>query len=1162
MRRRSRASSKLANARSRKAQMPKRRNARTVRHRSSAPDQETEIARLTHELAEARKQLTEAQEQQTASGDVLKVISHSTFDLQAVLDTLVKSAARLCEADMVGINRPRDGAMRFAANFGLPREFEEIAKRNPFVPGRGTVVGRVLLAGKPVQIADVEADPEYTFTEGQRVAGYRTILGVPLEREGESIGVIVLIRTKVQPFTDKQIELAQSFAAQAVIAIENARLLNELRQSLEQQSATSEVLRVISSSPGELKPVFQAMLENAVRVCGAKFGTLYLSEGNGFRTVAMHDVPPAFAELREREPVIVPLPGGGLDQLTKTKQVVHITDYSALPPQSRGRLGDLGGARTVVIVPMFKDNELAGAIVIYRQEVRPFTDKQIALVQNFAAQAVIAIENTRLLNELRQRTDDLTESLEQQTATSEVLKVISSSPGDLQPVFEAMLANATRLCEAKFGALWLCEGDALRTVALNAPPAFAEERQRQPLILPTPETGLGRAVKTKLTVHSADLLAEEHVAPVLAKLAGARTYLAVPMLKDNEVIGAIGIYRQEVRPFTDKQVALVENFAAQAVIAIENTRLLNELRQSLEQQTATADVLRVISSSPGELEPVFQAMLANATRICEAKFGTLFRFEGDAYRAVATHNAPQELTDEYGRHGLRQPTPGGILDRMLRTKQVCHTADYAAESVHGTAARFGGARSIVCVPMVKDNVLIGAFSIYRQEVRPFTDKQIALLENFAAQAVIAIENTRLLSELRESLKQQTATADVLKVISRSTFDLKAVLRTLVESAAHLCEADISNIALPTADDTFQIEADYAQSAALSEELRRQKFKPGPGGVISRTVLSRSKVHILDAQTDPDYQLREALRIGGYHTMLGVPMLREGNIVGVFGLARNTVRPFTEKQIELVATFAAQAVIAIENARLLNELRQRTTDLSESLEQQTATSKVLEVISRSAFDLQAVFETVAESSVRLCGADRAFIYRFDGEFLRVGGWFNTPEKLKDFRSQNPIRPGRSTASGRAAAEHRTIHIPDVLADPEYSDGSKNIEAIRTILSVPILKGDDLLGVVGIYTLEEVRPFTDKQIALVETFADQAAIAIDNVRLLDELRQSLEQQTATADMLKLISRSTFDLRSVLNTLVESAARLCEADITTISRETCRSRLRLPSRSPGLL
>jgi signal transduction histidine kinase len=276
------------------------------------------------------------------------------------------------------------------------------------------------------------------------------------------------------------------------------------------------------------------------------------------------------------------------------------------------------------------------------------------------------------------------------------------------------------------------------------------------------------------------------------------------------------------------------------------------------------------------------------------------------------------------------------------------------------------------------------------------------------------------------------------------------------------------------------------------------------------------------------------------------MLKDKEIAGAIAIYRQQVRPFTDKQIELVKSFASQAVIAIENARLLNELRQRTADLGEALDQQTATSKVLEVISRSAFDLQAVFETVVESSVRLCGADRAFIFRFDGELLRMTAALNNAsQEWREYLAQHPTRPGRDSAAGRAALERRTVHIPDVQVDQEYTFGAKNVEKVRTVLAVPILKGEDLLGVVVIYHLE-VRPFTEKQIALIETFADQAAIAIDNVRLLDELRQSLEQQTATADMLKLISRSTFDLKSVLDTLVESAARLCAADITTISRE----------------
>ena len=379
------------------------------------------------------------------------------------------------------------------------------------------------------------------------------------------------------------------------------------------------------------------------------------------------------------------------------------------------------------------------------------------------------------------------ELLEQQKATAEVLRVISASPGDLKPIFEVILENATRLCRAKFGVLFLCEGDAYRAVAIhNAPSAYVEARRREPLVSMTGTTVIGEVARTKRTIQTADIA--KHPAyrknpqytQLFVKLTGARSFVGVPMLKNDALIGVIGIFRQEVRTFTDKQIELVQNFAAQAVIAIENTRLLNELRQSLEQQTATADVLRVISSSPGELEPVFQAMLENATRICEAKFGTLFRFEEDALHLAGQFGTPPEFVEFQRRRGPFQPEAGTPLDHVIRTKQVSHTADAAANHVQNPVVRLGGARSFVGVPMLKDDVLIGIIAIYRQQVQPFTNKQIALLQNFAAQAVIAIENTRLLNELRESLQQQTATADVLKVISRSTFDLQMVLKTLTE----------------------------------------------------------------------------------------------------------------------------------------------------------------------------------------------------------------------------------------------------------------------------------------------------------------------------------------------------------------------------------------------
>jgi GAF domain-containing protein len=980
MRRRSGAGGEPVKTRRRKTAARKRGNAPKVAVRRSPPaGQETEVARLTRERDEAL-------EQRTATAEVLRIISTSPTEFQAVLEVVVRSVARYCKADDVTLFELDGQDLREAAHWGAAPHLEGFR----FPCTRGSVAGRIVLERKPVHVIDLQAEAE-DFPEGSAIArrfGHRTIAGVPLLREGVAVGTLLLRRTEVNPFTDKQMALLETFAAQAVIAIENARLLNELRQrtdelsqrtddlseALEQQTATSEVLRVISSSPGELEPVFQAMLENATRICEAKFGTLFRFDGNMFHVAAQVGTPLELAEFQRRRGSFQPGPDTPfLDRVMRTKQVSHTADEAA--EAFSGPSAKLGGARSLVGVPMLKDDELIGAILIYRQEVRPFTDKQIELVQNFAAQAVIAIENTRLLNELRQRTTDLAESLEQQTATSEVLRVISSSPGELEPVFQNLLGNARRLCAADFGLMFQYDGSSFQLMAqLGADPDFVGYLQRGPF-RPGPETLTGRVLRARGPVQIEDFakskgyLDRDPLAVMAVERGGIRTNIGVPMLRENELIGVISLYRQEVRLFTDKQIELLQNFADQAVIAIENTRLLNELRQSLEQQTATADVLKVISSSPGKLQPVFDAMLENAVRICDAKFGNLLLYEGDIFRRVALQNAPEGWAIDWQRDPHRRRDDAPVLYRVADTKQIVHVADITLEAPEDSISHLAGARTILIAPMLKEDQLIGAIGIFRQEVRPFTDKQIALVQNFAAQAVIAIEN----------------------------------------------------------------------------------------------------------------------------------------------------------------------------ARLLNELRQRTTDLTESLEQQTATSKVLEVISRSAFDLQAVFETVAESSVRLCGADRAFVLRFDGGLLRMAVTYNVSHELAEFMRQNPIQLGRYSASGRAALERRTIHIPDVLADPEYTYGSKDVDKLRTVVAIPILKGDDLLGVMTIYHLEEVRPFTDKQIALLETFADQAAIAIDNVRLLDALRHRTDELGRSVGELQALGEvsqavnSTLDLETVLSTIVAKAVQL---------------------------
>ena len=1129
------------------------RGARPVKGKVEAGSAVTRKSRSATGL-QFKQRLAEALEQHAAVSEILQVISASPSDVQPVLNAVAERAARLCQAPLARVLLVDGDVLRAMAEYSLDGTSQ--ARTAPLPLRRSTITGRAVLDRTTIHHSDVVPllETEYPDALNARALGLRAVLAVPLMREGDAYGAVLLFRREPRPFSPAQVELVQTFARQAAIAIDNARLFKETKEALEQQHAAGEVLAAINSSIADTKPVFDKILTSCERLFLGNMVGINLVGDDGLVRLGAYRGPGR----DELEKILEA--GTGTGSAIRDRRIMHFPDveHDEGASEKTRRACRAIGACAVIFAPMLWEGKGIGVIFVGREYAGPFSEKEIALLKTFADQAVIAIENVRSFDEVRARTRELSESLQQQTATADVLKVISRSAFDLQTVLDTLIESACKLCDATVGSVWRPDVDGFKAAAMYGEGPAHWEAVKRLVIKPGRDTCAGRALLEGRTVHIHDAMADpEYDVPDVLEMTGNRAMLGVPLLREGAPIGVLVLTRSVARPFTEKQIALATTFADQAVIAIENVRLFNETKEALEQQRASAEVLAAISSSIADTVPVFERILESCEHLFAGKLvGIGVVGEDRLLRLAAYHGPGRDEIDKTFPAPIDDQTAAGVV--VIRS-EVLHLPDADVGTQVPPATRRHcqamGIKAAVVAPMLWEGKCLGSIFVGRDYAGPFSDKEIALLKTFADQAAIAIENVRLFNETKEALEQQTATSEILGVISQSPTDVQPVFNTITQAAQRLCDATSANLftfdgelihlvahARPTSDPS-----DAVDLIGLRTNFPRP---PGRDLAAPRAVLTCSVVSIPDVLADAEYKFKDVAVAGGFRSVLAVPLIRDGAPIGAIVVGRPEPGQFPDKQLALLQTFADQAVIAIENVRLFTALEARNRDLTETLEQQTATSDILRVISQSQTDVQPVFDTIVAATMKLCRSGSANVFTFDGELIHLAAVVNlNPEYPAAIAKVFPRPPGRDTAVGRAVLSRNVVIIPDVLEDREYAIRAETLSGgYRSLLAVPLIREENPIGAIVVEG-REPGPFPDNQVALLKTFADQAVIAIENVRLFkvleartDALTRSVGQLTALGEVGQAVS-STLELETVLKTIVSRAVQLTGLDAGSI-------------------